>query len=69
MALVTVGLNAVTARQSAFKGLLLMPRPILLAYARSWMAADVTGALPLVYLTGAGWLGGRVGAFMLRKQP
>ena len=51
LALVTVGLNAITAHQSEFEGLIITPIPILKAYARSWAFWDILGALPLDYIS------------------
>ena len=51
LALVTVGLNAITAHQSEFEGLIITPIPILRAYARSWALWDLVGALPLDYMS------------------
>tara|TARA_B110001452_G_scaffold228445_1_gene203867 strand:- start:666 stop:2861 length:2196 start_codon:yes stop_codon:yes gene_type:complete len=54
---VTIVLNGVTAVSTTFSGLLLDPKQILAQYARTWLAADLLGALPLDAMCGVPALG------------
>lgn len=54
---VTIVLNGVTAVSTTFSGLLLDPKHILARYARTWLVADILGALPLDAMCGVPALG------------